>query len=343
MSLDHNTYRQSLYILVCTLAIWLHLKCGLSRTATNQTLKVLGIMVAMAMNFGQLLAYGTQYNQLLPKTELPPLPHDVHTAINKLSLEPIILRSICCPKCFTKYSLSALPDACHRRETPRSRACGESLWTTRSTREGPKHVPRRLYSTQDFESWLEFFLSRPGIEDQIDKSYDHPVSTNDMHCIWDSPAWRSLGDFTTTRGNLTFSYYIDWFNPLLNKTAGKTMSVGAIMLFCLNLPHELQHLVENTFFAGITPPPKEPTMTTINALTDPVIERLAVMYDGKTIRTNRSPEGKFTRVAILPFIADLLGIRKAGGFAGVSSHNFCSFCTLRRADMDNLDPTSWTS
>jgi hypothetical protein len=76
-----------------------------------------------------------------------------------------------------------------------------------------------------------------------------------MSSIWDSPAWRSLGSFTTTPGNLTFSYFIDWFNPLTNKIAGKIVSCGAIMMFCLNLPPDLRHLPENTFFAGITPPP----------------------------------------------------------------------------------------
>lgn len=268
-----KTLRQSLYVLVCTLAVWLHLKCGLSRTATNQVLRVLELLVVAAFNFGRMLTR----EESIPQLSLPRFPHDVHTAINKLSIEPTILRSICCPKCFAKYTLTSPPQICQRRETARSRACGESLWTTRNTRGGPRRVPRRLYSTQDFDSWLEFFLSRPGIEDLIDISYNHCPSPDVMHCMWDSPVWRSLGTFTTTRGNLTFSYYIDWFNPLLNKIAGKNISCGAIMLFCLNLPYEQQHLVENTFFAGITPPPKEPSVTTITAVSDPVVDCISVM------------------------------------------------------------------
>jgi hypothetical protein len=162
-----------------------------------------------------------------------------------------------------------------------------------------------------------------------------------MRTIWDSPAWRSLGSFTTTRGNLTFAYFIDWFNPLLNKTAGKTVSCGAIMLICLNLPYELQHLVENTFFAGITPPPKEPSVTTITAVSDPIVDRLQALFHGKIIRTRRHPEGIVKRVAVLPVIADLMAIRKVLGFAGVKAHNFCSFCDLSHAEMDCLDPSYW--
>ena len=171
-------------------------------------------------------------------------------------------------------------------------------------------LARDSYSTQDFNSWLEFFLSRPGIEDLINKSYDHLHSLNVMCTIWDSPAWHSLGLFTTTRGNLTFAYFINWFNPLLNKTVGKTISCGAIMLVCLNLPYELQHLVENTFFAGITPPPKEPSVTTITAVSDPIVNHLQSLFHGKIIWTHRHPDGIIKHVAVLPVIADLMAICK---------------------------------
>jgi hypothetical protein len=162
-----------------------------------------------------------------------------------------------------------------------------------------------------------------------------------MHSVWDSPAWRSLGSFTTTPNNLTFSYYIDWFNPFTNKIAGKTVSCGAIMMFCLNLPHELQQLPENIFFAGITPPPKEPNVTTITALSDPIVDYFEVMWHGQIICTYQHPEGILKRAAILTAIGDILAMRKALGFAGTASHHFCSFCSPRCKDMDNLDYQSY--
>jgi hypothetical protein len=207
----------------------------------------------------------------------------------------------------------------------------------RNSGAGPRLVPRRLYSTQDFKSWLEFFLSRPGIEDLINKSYAHRPTSDTMHSIWDSPSWRSLGAFTTTSNNLTFSYYIDWFNPFTNKISGKTASCGAIILVCLNLPYELQHLAENSFFAGITPPPHEPTVVTITAVSDPVIDQFIEMWNGAKIKTYHHPEGVIKKVAILAGIGDLLAMRKALGFAGVTSHNFCSFCKLLKANIDDLN------
>lgn len=341
-----NSLRRGLYGLVCAIAIWLHLRCGLSRANTNIIMQALDLLITAAVNFGLSLAHIYDHNSLdvdATLQNIPDIPHDVRTAIATLSIEPTINRSVCCPKCYSKYSVRSMPDICNRRETSRSRICGEKLWTIRSSRSGPRQVPCCLYSTQDFGTWLEWFLSRPGIEDLIDKSYDHQVSPDVMRSLWDSPAWRSLGDFTITRGNLTFAYFIDWFNPLLNKAAGKSVSCGAIMLVCLNLPYEQQHLIENTYFAGITPPPKEPTMTSITELSNPIVDQLCAWYEGKNICSHRHPAGAFKRVAVLPIIADIRAIRKALGFADVTSHNFCSFCNLRRTDIECLDPSYWSA
>ena len=89
------------------------------------------------------------------------------------------------------------------------------------------------------------------------------------------------------------------------------------MFFCLNLPYELQHLIGNTFFAGITPGPKEPNVTTINAVSDPIVDQLDTLWHGKIIQTHLHPKGRLIRVGVLPAIGDLLAIRKALGFAGI--------------------------
>lgn len=314
--------RRRLIFAACTLAAWLHLASGLSRDSSHRVLKVLGIIIraSAAMDVAAV-----------------PIPTDVRTAMARLSIEPVIIRSICCPKCFRGYSLANLPQTCLRRETSRSQPCNTPLWAERQTRAGPKIVPQRLYNTQDFHSWLSHFLSRPGIEELIRKSQQHVPNPDRMSSIWDSPAWQSLGPFTSLRNHLVFSYYIDWYNPFTNKIAGKSASCGAIMAFCLNLPLELQHLVENTFFVGITPPPKEPTVTTINALSDPVMDQFLEMWKGRHIQTYEQPDGALHRVAVIPAIGDLLALKKLLGFAGHASPNFCSFCKLLRSEIDRLD------
>ncbi|KAJ7898166.1 hypothetical protein B0H14DRAFT_2332220, partial [Mycena olivaceomarginata] len=175
------------------LVAWLHLVCGLSRDASHRVLKVLGFMIAI------VAASDSNYK----------IPQDVRTAVKHLSIEPVINRSICCPKCFRAYSFEELPEICLARATGASRRCNTPLWVERQTCAGPKIVPRRLYSTQDFHSWLEQFLSRPGIEDLLRKSHLHRPNPDMMSSIWDSPAWQSLGTYTSLPNNLVFSIYID--------------------------------------------------------------------------------------------------------------------------------------
>ena len=118
---------RTLFMLVCTLAAWLHIVCGVSQAATAQVLKTLGTVVLLSVKLGQLLSLPSSSTT---RYGAPSLPQDVRRAMSALSIEPNIVRSICCPKCFTKYTLPSLPQICLRRETPRSKPCSEKLWTT---------------------------------------------------------------------------------------------------------------------------------------------------------------------------------------------------------------------
>ena len=84
-------------------------------------------------------------------------------------------------------------------------------------------------------------------------------------------------------------------------------------------------------------------MTTITAVSDPIIDHLQALFHGKVIRICRLPDGITKCVAVLPVIADLMAIRKVLGFAGIKAHNFCSFCDLSHAEMDCLEPSYWSA
>ena len=162
-----------------------------------------------------------------------------------------------------------------------------------------------------------------------------------MHDIWNSPAWWSLKPFTTTKDNFTFSFFIDWFNLFLNKIVGKIALCGTIMMFGLNLPYYLWHQPENTYFAGITPPSYESSIMTIIALLDPIVEQLQHFYHGQIVWTYWYQTGITKKVALLPAIGDLPAICKAFGFAGVMFYHFCSFYTLYKSDIGNLNSETW--
>jgi hypothetical protein len=82
-------------------------------------------------------------------------------------------------------------------------------------------------------------------------------------------------------------------------------------------------------------------VTTITAVSDPIVDRLQALFHGKIIRTRRHPNGITKHVAVLPVIADLMAIRKVLGFAGIKAHNFCSFSNLTHAKMNCLNPSYW--
>ncbi|KZW01819.1 hypothetical protein EXIGLDRAFT_786697 [Exidia glandulosa HHB12029] len=308
-------------------AAWLHLCCGLSREQAQAATLLLQLILREAVGN--------------PKVNLH---HDVRTAMSTLSLEPTIFRSACCPKCFMKYDLADIPELCTRRETRRSQPCNEPLLMRRHTPVGPKQVPRRLYSMQSFDDWLVWFLSRPKIVEAIKQSYQHVPSLpgGTMYGIWDSPAWTALGGFTRKIGNLTFSIFIDWFNPLSNRLAGKKISCRAIQLCCLNLPLSDIFLPENIFIAGTTPMPHEPTVTTISHVVEPVVDTLVESYTGKPVPVHGNPKGwKDTAVAVIPLQGDVLGCRKAGGQAGHSADQFCAWCHLLLHEIERLDIENW--
>lgn len=143
IALSPSTNTAHIFTLTCLLAAWLHLIVGLSREATSRTLKFIDLIIDYAIRSP------SHYS----------VPHDVRTAMASISVEPKIIRYICCPKCFHCYSFDGLPQQCNWRETAKSKRCGEQLWTVRSTQTGPTIIPWRLYTLQCLKSWLEYFLS----------------------------------------------------------------------------------------------------------------------------------------------------------------------------------------
>ena len=206
----------------------------------------------------------------------------------------------------------------------------------------PDRVPLRLYSTQSFKSWLNFFLNIPGCEEELDASFAHVSPANgQMRDIWDSPAWHELQPYVSVSGNLIFTFWIDWFNPLSNRIAGKKISCGAIMCACLNLPIGLRRHTDYTFFVGITPGPREPSVTTLNNILRPFIDELLDLDEGCMFQTPRSFFGRRIRCRIIPALGDLVAIRKLTGFASHSATQFCSYCCLPRQEMASIAKDTW--
>lgn len=144
-------------------------------------------------------------------------------------------------------------------------------------------------------------------------------------------------------GRYVWSLCMDGFNPFHGKEAGKTVSVGAIYMICLNLPPHLRYRLENVFLVGIIPGPSSPSTHQINELLKPLVHDLQIFWDPGVFfyRTFSYPKGRLVRCAVVPLVCDLPAARQMAGFASHSSTNFCSFCRLQSNDIDNLDMDTW--
>ncbi|MBW0587524.1 hypothetical protein O181_127239 [Austropuccinia psidii MF-1] len=138
-------------------------------------------------------------------------------------------------------------------------------------------------------------------------------------------------------GALAFSIYVDWFNAHGKST--RLASIGPIMLICLNLPPSARLKPENVYVSGVIPGPKEPTALQLNYLLIPLIKVLKELWQGYHFSpTSTGPSGSFIRVAILTAIADVVAMCKLTGFISHSGNHFCNFCTIHKAQMEEIGP-----
>lgn len=281
------------------------------------------------------------------------VPIDVRTVISRLGVEPAYTLYACCPSCFALYPPSATntyPRTCTHRETPSGRQCGVEL-LVEGNKKSQNWVPRKSFPYQSLHHWLGKLLLRPGIEDLLDKAWEVPHAgmwSDIMH----SPGIQEfLGPDGQTRFstqpdgsyNLVFSLFVDWFNPFGNKKAGKSHSVGAIYMACLNLPPDIRYRPENIFLAGIIPGPTEPSLHQLNHFLSVLVEELLTLWRRgiHVAKSARRPHGCDIFAAVIPLVCDLPAARKVAGVSGHSSTHVCSFCNVKKQDLNNLDRTKW--
>ncbi|MBW0492035.1 hypothetical protein O181_031750 [Austropuccinia psidii MF-1] len=163
--------------------------------------------------------------------------------------------------------------------------------------------------------------------------------------IWDGLVWRR---FTGTRnihdppfisipGALACYIYVEWLNT--HQMSTQLASIGPIMLICLNLPSSERLKPENVYVSGIIPGPKEPVALQLNYLSMPLIKELKELWQGYQFSpTSTGASGSFIPVAILMAIVDVVAMCKLTGFISHSGNHFCNFCTVHKAQFEEIGP-----
>lgn len=342
------------------IAVTLYILAGLSRANSDFLLNALRLVViatgVLCSDKGALIP--SHPSSSLPQTNplLDPAewPRDIRTAIQAFDLDPDTIHYACCKKCSSIYQPRSkdnpdYPDVCTFRETPGSEQCGARLLRKKSKGEGV--IPIRRYVYQPMKSWLGRLLSRPDIEQSFLPKAGPVSFFKRMTDIWHGtelnefkgPDGKWFFDSPAGEHRLAFSLFVDWFNPFGRKRGGKSATVGAIYLVCLNLPPEIRYRVENVYLVGIIPGPREPSNHHLNHLFQPLVDELLQFWEAGVFysRTHKHKYGLLVKCVVIPVVADMVAARKLTGFMAHSGDWLCSFCKMQRKDIRNFDVDSW--
>lgn len=155
--------------LCCILVAWLSLYGGASRQVTNATLRGLKFIISAIITIFVVFVQSLGHEMATPIFKMP---QDICTVYTRCGLEPHIIRTACCPTCFSSFPPGLVPSVCPWRKNPaRGTQCGEKLVRSRRTKTGLKQVPKTYINSQSFDSWLRSFLARPDIEAHLETSY----------------------------------------------------------------------------------------------------------------------------------------------------------------------------
>lgn len=310
---------------------------------------------------------------------LEKFPRSIGTTIGWLKIDPVLVVMNFCKRCFALYPLEKPPHQCNHlvAKIPGGPPDEPDLLNThnvddvslQNTKDGldfsahvcgepllrfsrGKEVPIRRYAFQNLMEWIARLLSRPDIENLLDEALvesQKPYTVDDeVSEIHQSRLWKEFQgpdgkQFTASSGNLTFAMFVDGINPFGNKQSGHHVSITFVVLVCLTLPLSIRFRPENIFLVGIVPGPREPSLEQMNWILRPIVNQLKDLWNPGVVfsKTHLYKDGRLIRSALLPFIADLPALRQSLGFPSATAKYFCSFCQLKKEDINILNSDLW--
>ena len=236
----HNT----VVVAALFMAVALNLLANVARSPCNFILRMMKVVLGLSLRDPK------------DRVLLEELPDDIRTARKRFNLDPSTTIYACCPACSfphppTKRSGSDVdmyPARCSAKRYPGSKPCGARL-TKFGVKNGESvRVPIRAYPMQSFRAFVGGMLSRPGMEEAITRAQKMMAEDGEIWDIMEANAVRNLPGpdgrlflDSTDEIRSIWSLSYDGFNPLTNKAAGKSTSVGSLAMMCLSLPPSLRY------------------------------------------------------------------------------------------------------
>jgi hypothetical protein len=213
-------------------------------------------------------------------------------------------------------------------------------------------VPTHPFVVQDFDSFTGRLLCRPGYEKILDEGTVLRKDSEDLLDIKDGMAIQDLkgpdgkpflDGYKRSELHLVWSLSVDWFNPFFNKQAGKTASCGSIAMLLLNLPPSLCYRPENIYLHSVSP--KEPTGDKVNHYLEPLVKMMEHNYQQGThfTKTHDNPHtGRSSHSMIAVKVFNLKGAKRVLCHCSpISNYNFCSYCTISKANIGAFNGETW--
>lgn len=270
---------------------------------------------------------------------------DQASEIRKLAkihnLEPVYDTMLCCPRCLTSFLWRG------NSPYPISVPCPSPSSSGAPCNE-PIHVSSRLVHVQKLNDWLGKMLSRPWIEEALDKaSKELRVAHESISSCLDARVIRDLQTeggkpFLPSSGtdlHIVMSFNDDDFNSYGMKPGGAKYQTKGVFMSLLSLPIELRNLAENIFIALAATGPHTPKGQKLGSLLTPIVNELLRLRSGVFFtKTSLHPEGRLVRVMLPCVINDLLAaldLLHLPHFANEAAP--CAFCLILRSVMEYED------
>ncbi|MBW0519397.1 hypothetical protein O181_059112 [Austropuccinia psidii MF-1] len=259
------------------------------------------------------------------------IPKDQSSVYQWLRLDPMLISYVSCPEFLFLASQCELEGNFNIK-------CHSYL--------DPIKFKLHIFYYQTFKSWLGHFLKRPKIHDLLSLHIE-AQNNSEVSDIWQGKIWKNFKGnqeypFLTKPGHLSFSLYAYWFNSFGNFS--HTSRTGAIILASLNLPPEVHMNPENIYIPTIIQGSKEPNGEQLNYLLIPPFKELKELWKGiHFFPTRNSNSGETIPLAIFTVIGDIVAIRKITEFISNSGSGLCSFCTIHKDHIEDIETDIWPS